>query len=191
MENLDKIIESLWLTDNIHWDLTLYWIALINLVVLMLQPDGAPIMGTMLSIGAIMCAVIDKTYAFGYMFDPGRYTAETYHAKIFIGTYLIRAIMFVGPLAVAGSTEEGKVRGAAILAGISGAIYMFMRWFMDQRDVKTDQITMLDFEILPQVAGMALILAQITLRNRFLPGRVNRHVPVTVLGELAAHEVEV
>ncbi len=190
MSDLKAMAESLWLTDQIQWDLALYWLFLINIVVLLLLPDGST-MGTMLSIAVLISIVIDKTYAFGYMIDPGPYSPETCHAKIFIGTYLIRAIMFVAPLTIAGSTDEPKVRAAGVVAGISGAVYMFIRWFLQQRDVEAPDIVCLNTDVIVQSTGMLLVLARIVLRDRLRPGSVYRRIPVVVFGDLAAHDLEI
>lgn len=190
MSDIKTMAESLWLTDQLHWDLTLYWLFLINIVVLLILPDGST-MGTMLSIIVLISIVIDKVYAFGYMVDPGPYSPETCHAKIFIGTYLIRAIIFVAPLTIAGSTDEPKVRTAGVIAGISGAVYMFLRWYLDQRDIEAPDIVCLDTDVVIQSVGMLLVLARITLRGRLRLGSVHRHIPVVISGDLAAHDVEV
>jgi len=189
MENLKEMIDYLWLTDDLHWDLALYWIFLINIVMLFTLPDGSTL-GTSIAIIVIIGAVIDKVYGFGFMLDPGRYTPERYHAEIFIGTYLMRAVMFVGPLSVAGSTDNPKTRAVGILAGLSGGVYSFARWYFDQREVSTTDIGLyLHWEMFAQSAGMVLVLAHLALRRRF--GFVHRDVPVTVTRVLAAHDVEV
>lgn len=191
MDDIKAMAEALWLTDNLEWDISLYWIMLINLVLLFVLPDGAPAMHTMIAIGAIMSAVIDKTYAFGYMLDSGSYSPEECHGQIFIGTYLIRALMFAGPLMVAGSTESGKARFLGILAGISGAVYMFARWYFDQRDVSSLEITCYNTGMVLQSAGIVLILARMVLRDRLIVGRIHRRIPVTIPGQFAAHEIEI
>jgi len=190
MSDFKTMAESLWLTDQLHWDLTLYWLFLINIVVLLILPDGSTL-GTMLSIMVLLAVVIDKVYAFGYMIDPGPYTPENCHAKIFIGTYLIRAIIFVAPLTIAGSTDEPKVRAAGIVAGISGAIYMFLRWYLEQRDIEAPDIVCLDIDVVVQSAGMLFVLARLVLRDRLRLGSVHRHIPVVVFRDLATHDVEI
>jgi drug/metabolite transporter (DMT)-like permease len=148
----------------------------------------------MLSIAVLISIFIDKTYAFGYILKPTDMTPEYCHAKIFIGTYLLRVVIFVAPLTIAGSTDEGKVRAGAILAGIGGAIYSFIRWFMDQREVSGTRITCMnpaETAMMLQSLGIMLVLAKIALRDRFLLGTIHRHVPVAVPLELAAHEVEI
>lgn len=190
MDDVRAMVEALWLTDDLHWDITLYWLMFVNVVILFMLPDGAPVLHTMLSIGAVMSAIIDKTYAFGYMLNSGYYTPEQCHGEIFIGTYLIRALMFAGPLMLAGSTESGKARFLGIIAGISGAVYMFARWYFDQREVTSLKITCENTAVMLQSVGMVLILARVALHDRLLVGAVHRHIPIMVLRQPAAHEVE-
>lgn len=192
MAEIKQMIDALWLTDKIYWDLLLYWIFLLNVIILFVLPDGSSFQTT-ITIITIMAVVIDKVYAFGYMLDAGRYTPQRCHEAIFFGTYIIRIIMLVAPLTVAGSTSNGKVRGIGILAAISGGIYAFTRWFIDQRNVSSTALTcaFLDLGFAAQTAGMVLILAKIALRDRLSLGAIHRHIPITVLAELPADEVEV
>jgi hypothetical protein len=141
----------------------------------------------------LVCIFIDKTFAFGYMFNPknGLYDNDprTCHAKVFIGTYLIRTAMFAGPFAVAGSTNKGKVRAVGILAGLSAIVYMLGRWFFEQRTYKASSITCEATDIVIQNAGMILILAKIVLRDRLTLGTIHRHIPVAVTREAAPHDI--
>ncbi len=188
MENFNEMVKLLGLTDQIQWDFALYWLFFINVILLMVQPEGSAF-ATMLGIAVLVSAVIDKTFAFGYMLDPGAYTPQKYHEEVFIGTYLVRVAMFVGPLTVAGSTKDPKVRGLAIIAGISGGVYMFARWFFQQykSDVK-GRISYLDIQFALQDVGLLLLLGRVWLRHHFT---VNRNIPVTVLGNVASDDVEI
>jgi hypothetical protein len=188
METLKEMVNALGPTDQLQWDVALYTLFFFNIVLLALLPDGST-MGTLLSIVVLISVVIDKTYAFGYILKSPN--PEYCHAKIFIGTYLIRAAMFVAPLTIAGSTHEGKVRTMGIVAGVWGGVYMFGRWFFDQRDISSTQITCMNTDITIQSAGMILMLARLVLRNRLCLGTVHRDIPAAILGDLPAHEVEV
>ncbi|WP_119071816.1 hypothetical protein [Aggregatilinea lenta] len=192
MEEIKQMVDALWLTDKIYWDIALYWIFFVNLIILFILPSGSSLQTT-ITIVVLLCVVIDKVYAFGYMFDSGRYTPVRCHETIFFGTYIIRILMLVAPLTVAGSTDSDKVRGIAILAGISGGVYAFARWYAEQRDVSSTALTcaFLDVSMVAQNAGLALILAKMFLRDRLSLGAIHRHGPVTVLVELAPDEVEV
>jgi len=189
MDQIKAIFDALGPSNKyLIWDISLYVLFLLNVVVLMTLPDGSTL-GTLLSIIVLIFIFIDKTFAFGHILkapDP-----EYCHAKIFIGTYLIRATIFIAPLTIAGGTHEGKVRTAGIVAGMGGAIYMFMRWFTDQRDVDTTIITCFNTDVMMQNAGTLLVLARVVLRDRLLLGTVHRRIPSRVFGNSAAHEVEV
>ncbi len=190
MAELREMAEALWLTDKIQWDIALYVLFLLNVVMLFTLPDGATLQ-TFLSIVVLISIVIDKVYAFGYVIDTGPYTPQVCHSKIFIGTYIIRAIMFAAPLAIAGLTDEPKVRTVGILAGIGGAVYMFIRWYLEQRDVEAPDIVCLSTDVMWQSAGAALLLARVALGRRLRLGTIHRHVPLAIGGEFAAHEVEI
>jgi hypothetical protein len=194
MEDIKTIINSIGpgSGQNLIWSIVLYWMFLINLIVLFI--DGTAF-GTNISMVVLLCIFVDKTFAFGYMFNPknGLYDndPQTCHAKVFVGTYLIRVVMFAGPFAIAGSTTEGKVRGAAILAGLSAVVYMAARWFFEQRNFKASTITCYNTDIVTAHAGLILVLAKIALRDRLSLGTVHRHIPVTVSRVFAAHNVEI
>ncbi|GAB4418189.1 MAG: hypothetical protein Kow00106_14130 [Anaerolineae bacterium] len=191
MEELRAILNSVGPSnDTLAWDLALYGLFFLNLITLLMLPDGSTT-GTILSIFVLISIFIDKTFAFGYLIDSGPYTPETCHAKIFVGTYLIRALMFAAPLTVAASTDNGKVRATGVIAGIGGGVYMFVRWFFDQRNIEAPDITCFNTAVLAQNLGMTLLLARIVLGRRLRLGFVDRHIPLAVARELAAHQVEV
>lgn len=191
MEELREIVNALGPTDNLMWDIALYVLFVLNLLMLLLLPDGSTL-HTVLIIAVLISLFIDKTFAFGHVMNSGRFTPETCHAEIFVGTYLIRAAMFVAPLIIAGSTDTGKVRALGILLGFLAAAYMIGRWYVDQREVDTPEITCMATGSVAQAASMTLTVAYATLRRSALRTiTIDGHVPVAVLGELAAHEVEV
>ncbi|MCZ7539306.1 MAG: hypothetical protein M5U29_05195 [Anaerolineae bacterium] len=191
MEELRAILESVGPSnDTLGWDITLYVLFLLNVVILLLLPDGSAL-GTVLSVGVILCLFIDKTYAFGHLLDSGPYSPEYCHGRIFVGTYLIRAVIFAAPLTVAASIDKGNVRFLGVVAGIGGAAYMFLRWYSDQREVAAPNITCFDSEALVRSASMVLVLGRVALRNRLGLWAEYRDVPGAIFGDLAAHEIEV
>lgn len=193
MDNVNEMLKLLGPTDKLHWDILLYTTFFFNLVLLFVLPDGSTL-PTFLTIVVLVCAVIDKTYAFGYMMDSGTFSAQDCHAKIFIGTYLIRAAMFIAPFTIAGGTDEGKVRALGILCGIVGVGYMGARWFIEQREVAGTNITcasLLNARFLWQSAGMVLVLARIVLRDRLSVGTIYRHGPILILRHPGADHVEI
>jgi len=189
MDELREMLNALWLTDELHWDISLYILFILNLILLLMQPDGQPI-ATGLCIIVLVAIVIDKVKAFGYVFAGSPYyTREQCHEQIFIGTYLIRAAIFAAPLSVAGMTKNPGSRPMGILAGILGGIYMFVRWYMEQRDVPVN-----DLFCAAAFAGPALYqigLALLGKQDRLWLGRVHRHAPVLVAVELPADQVKV
>lgn len=191
MDQLRPMIDALWLTKEIQWDLALYWLFLINVILLMMQGEGQAMASGFLMI-VLISIVIDKTFGFGYLLDPGPYDPVTCHEQVFFGTYLIRVSMFVLPLMIAGMTQNPKSRGVGILAGISGGVYMFGRWFLQQRNSPyTDLVCSTSTTgslFLMQSAGMVLILAHVALRRRLT--FIHRDVPVTVFSDFAAHNIE-
>lgn len=191
MEELRAILESVGpSSDTLGWDISLYVLFVLNVVILLLLPDGSTL-GTVLSVSVILSVFIDKTYAFGHLLDSGPYSPEYCHAKIFVGTYLIRAVIFAAPLTVAASTNKGSVRFLGVVAGIGGAAYMFLRWFSDQRDVAAPNITCFDSEMMIHSASLVLVMGRVALRKRLTLWAEHRDVPGAIPGDLAAYEVEV
>ncbi len=194
MDELREIISALWLTDELHWDVALYLIFAFNLVLLLMQPDGSPL-PVGLCIIVLVAAVIDKTKAFGYMLEvnPYRFTREQCHEQVFIGTYLIRVIMFAAPLSVAGMTKNPNSRWIGIVAGILGGVYMFVRWYMEQRNVPISDLFCAYFfsGFAFQQVGLALAAARLALGDRWLLGRIHRHAPFLITRDLPADCVEV
>ncbi len=171
------------------WSLALYALFFLNLLLLLIEGSS---FGTNIGIAVLLSIFIDKTFAFGHMFNPNDIDPHVCHAEIFFGTYLIRVVMFAGPFAVAGSTTNGKARALAIFSGVGGIAYMFGRWFLEQRESEVSGVTcMVDTDVMLQTAGILLVVARITLRDRFRLGTVDRHIPVTVAGEPSPNEIEV
>ncbi|MCD4685511.1 MAG: hypothetical protein K8S97_06210 [Anaerolineae bacterium] len=189
MDNMGEIFNSLGPNSgDMVWNISLYVLFFLNVILLLLIPDGDS-MHMLLIIFILMSIIIDKAFAFGYLLDAPNPIAC--HTKLFIGTYLIRAYMFVGPWIVAGSTSEGKVRGLGIIVGIGGLAYSMGRWFLEQRDAGDGSITCFITGLWAAQTLLPLLpLAYVVLRRK-LALFVDGHVPVTVMGELATHKVEV
>lgn len=193
MDELREILNALWITDELHWDIALYAIFVLNLILMLMQPDGSAL-AVGLCILVLVAAVIDKTRAFGYMLEINPYyTRVQCHEQVFIGTYLIRVVMFAAPLSVAGMTKNPDSRVIGIVAGIVGGVYMFVRWYMEQRDVPVTDLFCAYFfaGFAFQHIGLGLLGARAALGDRLLLGRIHRHAPVFVMRELAPHEIEI
>ncbi|MCC6798530.1 MAG: hypothetical protein IT325_00315 [Anaerolineae bacterium] len=193
MDELREILNALWITDELHWDIALYAIFVLNLILMLMQPDGSAL-AVGLCILVLVAAVIDKTRAFGYMLEINPYyTRVQCHEQVFIGTYLIRVVMFAAPLSVAGMTKNPDSRVIGIVAGIVGGVYMFVRWYMEQRDVPVTDLFCAYFfaGFAFQHIGLGLLGARAALGDRLLLGRIHRHAPVFVMREFAPHEIEI
>ncbi len=81
---------------------------------------------TMLMTTVMMATLIDKV-AVGV---PGGLPAT---GTASLPVFILRAPMFTFPLIVAGMTKSPKSRLPAILGGLIGGAYLFLRWFVDQR----------------------------------------------------------
>lgn len=188
--DLNEMLNALWLTDEIHWDLALYGIVLINIILLFVLPDGSTL-GMPLAVLVITCAVIDKVHGFGYMLekpDPIKF-----HEEVFFGTYLIRVIICLAPALVAGNTESSKARVVGILAFLGGGAYMIARWYVEQRNVP-DQgfgIGFIPFDFVPQVAGMMFVMWGTSLRSRLRWLVIDRDVPAPAMGDPATHSIKI
>jgi hypothetical protein len=173
---------------GLGWSIALYALFFFNFILLMIEGSS---FGTNIGIAVLLALFIDKTFAFGYMFNPSGMDPQLCHSEVFFGTYLARVVMFAGPFAIAGSTDNGKARALAIATGLGGMAYMFGRWFIEQRQSDVSGVTCMNPDVMLQSAGMLLVFARITLRNRFCLGTVHRHIPITVAGEFATHEIEI
>ena len=142
MEELRAILESVGPSGNtLGWDIALYALFLLNVVILLLLPDGSTL-GTGLSIAVILCLFIDKTYAFGHLLDSGP-TLRSTATRRFVGTYLIRCGLRRPAddcrLTDKDSAHDGHHRRI-------GGWSIALRWFSDQRDVAAPNITCFNSE---------------------------------------------
>ena len=91
--------------------------------------------------------------------------------------------------------QKEKQNATWLFATFIGGALIFnsylARWFFEQRESEATGVTCMNTEVMLQTTGMLLVLARITLRNRFRLGMIHRNVPVTVGGEIATHEVEI
>lgn len=189
MDNMGEIFNSLGPNSGeMIWNIVLYVLFFLNIILLLMVPDGDS-MHTLFIIVILMAIIIDKTFAFGYLMDAP--DPVKCHTEDFIGTYLIRAYMFIGPFMVAGSTSEGKVRGLGILIGLGGVAYSIGRWFLEQREAGDGNITCFIIGLWAAQTILPLVPLAYALLRRKLGLFVDGHVPITVPRELAAHEIEV
>jgi hypothetical protein len=95
----------------------LYFLIFLYIVVLMFQKKSNLFITILMTI-AIMCALIDKIDAI---------------PRASFGVFIVRILMFTIPLVVAGMTKWEKARGPGILAGFIAVVYLFARWFGEQK----------------------------------------------------------
>ncbi len=189
MDNMGEIFNSLGPNSgDMLWNIALYVLFFLNIILLLIVPDGDS-MHTMLIIFILMGIIIDKAFAFGYLLDAPN--PIKCHTEDFLGTYLIRAYMFIGPWIVAGATSEGKVRGLGILVGLGGLAYSVARWFLEQREAGDGNITCFITGLWAAQALLPFLPLAYAVLRRKLALFVDGHVPVTIVGELAAYEIEV
>lgn len=104
------------------YGITLYIIIILSIITLFLQKKSNLQITILIAI-TVMCGLIDKINAW-----------QTFNgANTQFVALMLRIVIFVVPLIVAGMTKWEKSRGPAILAGIIGGIYLFARWFFEQR----------------------------------------------------------
>lgn len=120
----DQILALLAVKDI--WDVVLYLILLFVLITLFMQPEGA-LTVTLLLAAVVVGIFIDKVEAM-----PGRHQCS-------FGTLIIRIMMFVIPLIVAGITKNPKARAPSVVAAVLGLGYTFLLWAteMNNRNVCT------------------------------------------------------
>ena len=95
----------------------LYVLIFLYVIILMLQKKSNLFITILMTI-AIMCALIDKIDALPHQS---------------FGVFIVRILMFTIPLVVAGMTKWEKARGPGILAGFIAVVYLFARWFGEQK----------------------------------------------------------
>jgi hypothetical protein len=83
---------------------------------------------------ALIAAIFDKMYAFGYFFEPEG-TPQAVRIDSHLNTYwviLMRALMFALPLMAALSTRIGRIRFFAGTLALAALIYTLARWFDEE-----------------------------------------------------------
>lgn len=106
---------------------TIYVIAVLTFICLMMQKEGSTRDTIFLSIVIFSC-LIDKIVATSNLRDtiPGM----THNS---FGVFMIRVANLVFPMIVAGSTKSDKSRVPLIFTGLLGGAYLFARWFFEIR----------------------------------------------------------
>ena len=123
---MNQILRYLDPRTDFIWGWFLYAIIVLSVVVLLMQKRGDLQITIFMSI-PILAALIDKVAV-----TPAGSAQGPLDRTLFV-TFAMRIAMFVFPLITAGMTKWEKSRLPAILCGTTALIYMFMRWFFEQR----------------------------------------------------------
>ncbi|MCC7447266.1 MAG: hypothetical protein IT324_07625 [Anaerolineae bacterium] len=102
--------------------ITLYVIMILAIITLFLQKKSNLQITIMIAL-TVMCALIEKIDAWRSFAG-----ADTQFVAL-----MLRIVIFVLPLVCAGMTKWEKSRPPAILAGVIAGVYLFARWFFEQR----------------------------------------------------------
>jgi hypothetical protein len=115
------------------WDYFAYVIFALALIAMVVS--GEDNLMTTLFLGfVIIGAVMDKTYAFGYIVEEQTAPlAVRVDAHInFFGTLVMRALLFSLPLIAAFQTKNKRTRTLAGLLAFLGLVYALGRWYAEQ-----------------------------------------------------------
>ena len=103
-------------------DVWLYILLVLAFIVLFMQPEGS-LVTTLIMAAVILSIFMDKVQAFGSL-QGGKHICS-------LGALLIRAVMFLGPLIVAGVSNNPKSRAPAVIGGLLAGAYLFALWFFE------------------------------------------------------------
>src|SRR5262245_36964420 len=104
------------------WGWFLLVVIILAIVVLLMQKRGDLQITIFMSI-PILASLIDRVAV-----TPAGQAEGPLHRGDFT-TFMLRIAMFVFPFITAGMTKWEKSRLPAILCGITGLVYLFVRWF--------------------------------------------------------------
>ena len=116
--------------QQVPWDYILYFIFVIQVLVLMLLFSGSLRDVLMIAV-TVLCLIADKSYIFGFL-DGGRDTLDAaieYHTKDSAFTFAARIAMFALPLVITTQTKIPRAKPALIFLAIVSMVYAFSRWF--------------------------------------------------------------
>lgn len=113
------------------WDYLVYIIFALSLIGLIVSgAETNPMLSIFMAI-VMVGAIIEKTYALGYIFGPSGQTHDFYvqeHLNQF-WSMLIRAAMFAFSIITVVQAKKGATRGVAILLTLLTLAYGLGRWF--------------------------------------------------------------
>lgn len=172
------------------WDYYVIGLFIFGLMTLFLLGDKSDQQDmTFVSIAVFVC-ILDKAYAIGYIFEPDvpnptrEQRIET-HVTHF-ATFMMRVLVFVLPLMVAGRTRVPRVRILTGLFAIAGGVYMFVRWYDEMRG---SVFGFIEPQIWLQGSMFILVSGELIARNLFR--RIDRQRPVFIRGMLPPDDTEI
>lgn len=113
------------------WDYALYGIIALALVAVILSSTDTKTLISIFVGYALVAAIIDKTYAVGFIVEPEG-TPHAIRVATHLNTFwvvIMRALMFALPAVAAFQTENGKIAAASGLLAFVCLIYTLGRWF--------------------------------------------------------------
>jgi hypothetical protein len=108
-----QILSKLNPMNNIPWGFMIYIVIILCIITLFMQKENSPFLISLMLAGAILAGIMEQIA----VFTPN-----------FFGAFILRIIMMVFPLVVAGMTKTPKSRGFAIGAALMGGLFLFARW---------------------------------------------------------------
>ncbi len=174
------------------WDYSVIGLFFLSLLTMFLMGDKSDQQDMAFVSLVVFICVLDKAYAMGYIFEPEGVTNPTREQRIethitHFATFAMRVLIFVLPLVTAGKTRIPRVRAANGFLAIVGGIYVFARWFFEQRPDGT--IGFIEPQILLQGSMFVLVFGELVARNFFRS--INGHCPISVAWVLPPDDAEI
>lgn len=117
--NLQEILRQLGPRPfpNLIYDIFLYLMFVLNLVLMFMQSDKENITTIMAGLAAALCVIAKLN-----VFPPKNF-----------GSLVVNAGILILPLLVFGITNTKKSRPLGVISGVLGAVYFFLYWLVSQR----------------------------------------------------------
>lgn len=159
------------------WDYALYVIIFLQVILLAVLFLGS-LRDVLFMAAAVISAISDKIYLFGFL-DGGATNidqAVEFHTKDSLFTYVARVMMFAFPLVITTQTKIRRAKPLCVILGVGGLVYMFGRWFVQQRpegikDFRQPGTFIEDGIYLIHAGTMYLVLLDVGLRSWWKSGK--------------------
>ena len=180
------------------WDYFAYVIFFLGIVALAIGSSDSSQFEMLALSAAIFIAVLDKTYAWGYITEPEGVINPTREQRIdahvqHFATYAMRVLLFILPLVAAAQSKSNKIRGMGIILALTGLVYTFGRWWDEQRGsggflgliVHEPQIFV---QGSLYIVGVGKLFSRVYWQRLF---NMNGRNPMTISGMVSTHNIEV